>query len=135
MVKHSRLVLASVTAVAAATFIAGCGANSSGDPNASTPATGTASGSPASSPTGGSAGPATCTLASVKKAIPTDVRVLKFQCTKVGDDNWAVVTTNPGPTVFFLDDKSGSWTAHTAEQVCGTASAGLPAEILNYCPA
>ena len=133
MAKKSRFVLttAVASAVAAVTFVSGCSTNSSADPSASaSAATNTATGSPSSSSTSGVA----CNVASIRTAIPKEVKVLKFQCTTVDGTAWAVVSTNPGPEVYFLKDENGSWSGNKASEICGTASAGLPPEILNYCP-
>lgn len=57
----------------------------------------------------------------------------KFECATVGDEYWAAVKVNPGPTVFFLKWGGSSWTTMTSDEVCGTASAGLPQNLLAFC--
>ena len=44
----------------------------------------------------------------------------------------AVRLTSRGP-VFFLQEQNGTWDVSTSDEVCGTASAGLPPKLLAYC--
>lgn len=132
MAKYSRVLIASAAVVAATAFVAGCSSNSSSEPSPT--ATDTATSSPTASPTSTQGAGAQCTLASIKTVIPKDVKIVKFQCNRYDDTNWAVVSSLPGPEVYFLRDEDNKWNAMKASDVCGAASAGLPAEILNYCP-
>jgi hypothetical protein len=61
--------------------------------------------------------------------------MVKYNCADVSGTQWAAVEVNPGPTVFFLQASGGAWDVSTSEEVCGTASAGLPPELLDYCNA
>lgn len=61
--------------------------------------------------------------------------MVKFDCAKVGDTDWAAAQVDPGSTIFFLQWSGNAWTAEDSDSVCGNASAGLPAKLLAYCPA
>ncbi|MFZ1361856.1 MAG: hypothetical protein WAS05_02815 [Candidatus Nanopelagicales bacterium] len=137
MAKYSRVLVASAAAVAATAFVAGCSANSSSEPSpsATESVTGSPTNSPTGSPTNTQGSGANCTLASIKPVIPASYKIVKFQCNNFDGTNWAVVTTTPGPESFFLKDENNQWNALKASDVCGTASAGLPVQILAYCPA
>lgn len=76
---------------------------------------------------------ATCTSGSLLAALPSGAKMIKFNCANVGGTQWAAVKVNPGNTVFFLQKKGSKWNAQEADSVCGTASAGLPQVLLNYC--
>ncbi len=127
-----RILATSATAVALTAFVAGCGSNSSSEPSPG--ATETATNSPTASPSNTQASGAQCNLASVKAVVPSEYKIVKFQCNTYDGTNWAVVTATPGPEVFFLRDQDNKWNALKASEVCGTASAGLPTQILSYCP-
>lgn len=83
---------------------------------------------PTSSPGGGP-----CNGEVIAAALPSGSKVLAFDCANVSGTEWAAVKVNPGPTVFFLQWNDGNWDVSTADEVCGTASAGLPAKLLDYC--
>jgi hypothetical protein len=57
----------------------------------------------------------------------------QFDCASAGDAEWAAARVEPGSTVFFLQHKAGAWNVMTSDDVCGTASAGLPDSLLAYC--
>jgi len=59
--------------------------------------------------------------------------MVKYDCAEVGDELWAATEVKPGPTVFFLKANNDKWDVMTEDEVCGTASAGLPESILDYC--
>lgn len=61
--------------------------------------------------------------------------MVRYTCASDGDMEYAAAEVNPGPTVFFLTLDNGTWDVSTSDEVCGTASAGYPPEILDYCPA
>lgn len=76
---------------------------------------------------------ATCTSGSLLAALPSGAKMVKFNCADVAGTQWAAVKVNPGNTVYFLQKKGSKWNVQTADSVCGTASAGLPTVLLNYC--
>ena len=98
-----------------------------------------ASGSAAATkaPTSGasSASPAAgeCTDASILAALPAGSTMDKYQCATASPWMWAAARVKPGPTVFFLQAKSGAWKVSTAAQACGASSSGLPPEIKVFC--
>jgi len=57
----------------------------------------------------------------------------KFTCAEAGSEYWAAAEVKPGPTVFFLKWSGSTWDVMTSDEVCGTASAGLPDKLLDYC--
>ena len=86
-----------------------------------------------SSSTAASSAPADCSTETILNALPAGSTMVKYQCADAGGITWAAAAVNPGPTVFFLQLKNGSWSAQTADAVCGTASAGIPNAILDFC--
>ena len=66
-------------------------------------------------------------------ALPGGSRMKRFDCAEVGDTDWAAARVAPGPTVFFLQWDGKAWQAEDSDSVCGTASAGLPSKLLDYC--
>lgn len=139
MANRTQVTLAALATVAAATLLAGCGGNSTTGSSSTASSGSSQSGTPTGSASGNPVDNATCTLASISKALPADARILKFQCSSIEGTSWAVVTLRPGtttgPAVYFLENRTGNWTAHAADEICGGASADIPAELLNYCPA
>lgn len=123
----SRFALIVATAIAATAFVTGCSSNSASEQN---PSASASEASPSSSPTE----EVVCSAESVRTVIPKEYKILNIQCSAIDGINWAIVSTNPGPEVFFLKDEGGKWNPMKASDVCGTASAGLPAELLVYCP-
>lgn len=77
--------------------------------------------------------PATCTQASILGALPNGSSMVSYKCANVGGTKWAAAKVNPGPTVFFLHANGSTWQVQTADEICGTASAGLPDAILAFC--
>lgn len=98
-------------------------------------------GSGASSPAATSAAPTTaaptdaegCTAESLLAALPAGATMVRFDCESVSGTQWAAVEVEPGPTVFFLQQQGGTWDVSTSDEICGTASAGLPPKLLDYC--
>ncbi len=76
-----------------------------------------------------------CTEEAILAAIPEGSEMVKFTCSDVDGTQWAAAEVQPGPTVFFLQDNGGTWDVSTSDEVCGTASAGLPEALLDYCSA
>ena len=85
--------------------------------------------SPTTSPTSGSL----CSEEAIMAAIPEGSEMVKYNCANVAGTEWAAVEVQPGPTVFFLQANGDTWDVSTSDEVCGTASAGLPPELLDYC--
>ncbi len=88
--------------------------------------------SPTSSPTETDS---LCSEQGILAVLPEGSEMVKYNCADVSGTQWAAVEVNPGPTVFFLQASGGSWDVSTSDEVCGTASAGLPPELLDYCNA
>jgi hypothetical protein len=136
--RHAIVLIAGLSVAA----LAGC-SNSSSSPEVSptqteaspvtspTPTETTASPTttPTSSPTTGSL----CTEEAIMAAIPEGSTMVKYNCANVAGTEWAAVEVDPGPTVFFLQASGETWDVSTSDEVCGTASAGLPPELLDYC--
>lgn len=80
----------------------------------------------------GSSG-ASCTSQSLEAALPNGAKITSFNCTGTGGGEIAAVRFNPGPTVLFLKLVNGKWDVINADEVCGTASAGLDPKVLAYC--
>ncbi|MGV1036005.1 MAG: hypothetical protein ACOYD0_03120 [Candidatus Nanopelagicales bacterium] len=109
----------------AALTVAACSSSSDTTPSQSpTPTSATATTSPVT---------AECTTDSILAALPEGSTIVKYNCANVAGTQWAAVKVNPGPTVFFLQEKNSTWDVSTSDEVCGTASAGLPETLLNYC--
>lgn len=115
-------------AAAATTAIAACSSSSSDNAATPTPTPTTQSASPTVSPTG-----ATCTDESLTAALPEGSTIQRFNCADVDGTEWAAIRTVQGPTVFFATLDNGEWNVKTSDEVCGTASAGLPPVLLDYC--
>ena len=122
-----RTALAVAAGSLAVLSLAGCSSSSSAE---ATP-------TPSSSAAGPSnaAAQATCTSESLLSALPGGADMVKFNCADAGGQEWAATTVNPGNTVFFLRWNGNAWDAMTSGDVCGTASAGLPDQLLSYCKA
>ncbi len=90
---------------------------------------------------GGSASPsptsseAPCTATAIQAALPSGEKVTSFVCADGGDERWAAGddSNKEFDAVFILKAEGGSWTQIDRDEVCGTASAGVPAKILEYC--
>lgn len=95
----------------------------------------------ASTPAATSAAPTTaaptqaggCTAESILAVLPEGATIVRFDCESVSGTEWAAAEVEPGPTVFFLQQRSGTWDVSTSDEICGTASAGLPPKLLDYC--
>jgi hypothetical protein len=114
-----------------------CGTASAGVPSSlltycSTPQpspTRSRSGSPSPRPDPAEA----CTSQKILAALPGGATMQQFSCAEVGGTQWAAARVDPGPTVFFLQWDGRRWNAQDSKSVCGTASAGLPETLLQYC--
>lgn len=76
---------------------------------------------------------AQCTSSALLAPLPSGAKMITYNCAYAGNEYWAGVKVNPGPTVYFEKAVNNKWTVLTKDSVCGTASAGLPPVILNYC--
>lgn len=76
-----------------------------------------------------------CTSAALQASLPSGAKLQSFTCANVGGTRWAAGQYMTGPEVanFFAKSEGGSWTSVSADEICGTASAGLPQKILDYC--
>ena len=110
--------------------LAACGSSSSSEatPTPSSPATSSSSNVPSGSDT-----QAACTSEAILAQLPGGATMQKFNCANAGGQEWAAARVNPGNTVFFLKWDGNAWQAETSGDVCGTASAGVPTELLSYC--
>ena len=79
-----------------------------------------------------STGTAPCTATAVAAALPSGDEVTTYICS----EGWAAgsATNGEDDSNFILQAEDGKW-VQPAQSPCGTASAGLPAEILKYCDA
>lgn len=90
--------------------------------------------SPTATPTQTTATPvgATCTAASIVTMLPAGSVVETYTCA----EGWVAGNYHQGkgPTVvYFGRVENGRWKLVPTDEVCGTAMAGLPPKILNYC--
>lgn len=76
---------------------------------------------------------ASCTAESLQSVLPNGAKVTSFNCSGTGGGEIAAVRFNPGPTVQFLKLRNGTWEPINADEICGTASAGLDPKVLAYC--
>lgn len=74
-----------------------------------------------------------CTAEAILASVPQGATMVRFDCETVAGTQWAAAEVEPGPTVFFLQEQNGTWDVSTSDEVCGTASAGLPPKLLAYC--
>ena len=86
--------------------------------------------SPTTSPTSSGV---SCTASSILGALPSGATMVRYHCANVAGTQWAAARVNPGPTTYFLKSSGSSWNVITKDQVCGTASSGLPESLLAYC--
>jgi hypothetical protein len=113
-------------------FVSACGSST---PSSGGPATTAPVASPTASPsTRPSEKKAECTSEAILAALPGGATMVEFGCADAGDVEWAAARTNPGDTLFFLRWDERRWKAEEADAVCGTASAGIPEALLDYCP-
>lgn len=126
-----RGVAVAMGATAMVAALGACSSNSNSSSSASPTPTETKTTSSASPTSSG----ATCTSESIQGAIPSTAKIQSFHCGSTGGGEIAAVRYTPGPTVLFLETKNGKWAVINPDQVCGTASAGLPPAVLAYCTA
>ncbi len=90
--------------------------------------------SPTASPTVAPIG-APCTSAALTEVLPSGAQLQSFVCASTGAERWAAGQYTSGPSVenFFAKAEGGTWKSVNSEEICGTASAGLPQKILDYC--
>lgn len=135
-VRTDRLLALAAGATIAAAALAGCSSSTEPEVTTSPTVAPTSQAPTTAAPT--TAAPTStptelCSEQSLLAALPEGSEMVKFNCASVSGTQWAAVEVNPGPTVFFLQDNGGTWDVSTSEEVCGTASAGLPPELLDYC--
>lgn len=125
--------LLTVLAACALSVAALSGCSSSSSESASSPSASPAQTSAA--PTSAAPSPYSdlCSEEAILAALPQGSELDDYDCVNVDGIEWAAARVDPGPTVFFLEDVSGSWNVHTSDEICGTASAGFPPELLDYC--
>ncbi len=99
---------------------------------ASPSASSSASASPTMSPTSTTAA---CTATALSAALPSGSQLQSFVCVNVSAERWAAGQYMSGPAVenFFAKAEGTTWKSISKDEVCGTASAGLPQKILDYC--
>ncbi len=137
--RRCAIVLLAGLSAAALTGCSGSSSSSEASPS-QTPASPTASPTPTETVTETATATATatptdslCTEEAIMAAIPEGSEMVKYNCADVSGTQWAAVEVKPGPTVFFLQASGDTWDVSTSDEVCGTASAGLPPELLDYC--
>lgn len=122
--------------VAGLGLVAAAGCSSSGTSpspspsGASTPASSNPTHSPSASPA-----KAVCSKTAIQSVLPKGETLTEYKCADAGVEYWAAgLATKSGQNVnFFLKSEKGKWTTIPSGEVCGTASAGLPPEILGFC--
>jgi hypothetical protein len=129
MISTRRLALAVAVGAVAIGGAIGLAACSSSSSSAAKAPSSSSTPSPAADTT------ASCTQASILAALPQGASMVHYDCANAGNEQWAAATVNPGNTVFFLKWSGTSWDAMTSDDVCGTASAGVPSQLLSYCGA
>ncbi|MFN8125313.1 MAG: peptidoglycan-binding domain-containing protein [Candidatus Nanopelagicales bacterium] len=94
----------------------------------------TATASPTSTPSPTST-TAPCTATALAASLPSDAQLQSFVCVNVAAERWAAGQYMSGPSVqnFFAKADGSTWKSVSKDQVCGTASAGLPPKLLDYC--
>lgn len=125
------------TGVMSVAALAGCSGSTSDTAASPTASTAPTSAAPSPSPTQTTASPSTstdlCSEEAILAALPQGSEMSRFDCADVAGVQWAAAEVQPGPTVFFLQDADGTWDVSTSDEICGTASAGLPPKLLDYC--
>lgn len=131
----TRGVLLTAAAGTAVAGIAACSSNNSSS-NASASASTSASTSSASPTSTGTTSPTSCTISALSTAVPGGGTVIKYACGNTGSKEIAAVKYNPGGKTVWMYVNKDQWQADDsiANQVCGTASAGLPQALLDMCP-
>lgn len=76
-----------------------------------------------------------CTAKNLLHSLEEGSHVKKYTCAYAGTEKWAAVLLKEGPTLYFEKymPKGKHWNVYLADEICGTASAGLPGAILDYC--
>lgn len=139
MVLRPRLIAVPLAA-ACAVGLAACSSGSSGgsSPTPTTPAPTSASATSAEPTQSPSTEGAPCTEEALQAALPAGSTIVSFECASVTDQQWAggKATAPGGEVVWFAkaDAPSTTWEAVEPDEICGTASAGLPPKILALCP-
>lgn len=135
MTNHTQITIAAIGLALAG--LTGCSSDSTSDAASSAPAQTSAaaeSSAPAESPSGdASASVPACDETAILAALPESSKMIKYTCNSAGVEFWAAAEVDPGPTVFFLKWTGDTWDPMISDDVCGTASAGLPEDILAYC--
>lgn len=134
--------LVTLCAVGSLTVAALSACSDSSSDSAASPAASPAQTSAAPSPTQTTASPSPataspttdlCSEESILAAIPEGSEMVRYDCADVSGTQWAAAEVDPGPTVFFLQAAGDTWQVSTSDEICGTASAGLPPKLLDYC--
>lgn len=78
---------------------------------------------------------ATCDKGSLQTVVPQGANINVFKCGSTGDGQIAAVQYGPGVNVVFAKTTGvgGQWQIIDKNEICGTASAGLPASVLAFC--
>lgn len=126
--------LVAAAGVLAMGSLAACSGSSSDNASASASAT-TASASPTQSPSETHPVGATCDESSLSSVVPSGATINTFKCGSTGDGQIAAVEYGPGTNIIFAKATGvgGSWEIINKNEICGTASAGLPASVLAFC--
>lgn len=95
------------------------------------------SASPSPSPTQTQPAKAPCTAAAVSQVLTGKETLRSYTCADAGDERWAAGKATEGndpmEVSFFAQAEGDQWVRVASDEVCGTASAGLPPSILDYC--
>lgn len=140
MVSRARLIVIPLAAACATAALAACSSGSSGGSSASptTPAATSASPTSAEPTPSPTTEGAPCTSEALQATLPSGSTIVSFECASVTDQQWAggKATAPGGEVVWFAkaDAPSTTWQAVEPDEICGTASAGLPPKILALCP-
>jgi len=90
---------------------------------------------PTPTPTPSPAAP--CVAEAVAEVLKGAEQLRSYTCADAGDERWAAGKTAKGDDgveySFFAQADREIWVRVPSRRVCGTASAGLPQSILNYC--
>ena len=126
--------VAAAAGVLAIGSLAACSGSSDAGPSPSVTETSASASSSATSTQSHQVG-AECTATSLKSVTPNGAEIKGFKCGSTGGGQIAAVEYGPGTNVIFAKTTGvgGNWEIVNKNTICGTASAGLPAEVLNYC--
>jgi hypothetical protein len=135
LVRVAPVVLLAAVGLVGCSSSGGSAASSTAAPQSS-PATSSAAPTSAT-PTSAAPSGAPCTEEALQSVVPEGSTVESFVCDSVTDQQWAAgkASAPGGSAVFFAkaDAPSTTWEAVQPEEICGTASAGLPPKILAFC--